>query len=194
MHDRARLAALADYMVLDTPPEPNFDDIVQLAAQLCQAPISLVSLVETDRQWFKARVGLEAQETPIDQSVCQLGLGRTDLLIIPDLTEDSRTAGNTLVTAEPHIRFYAGAPLIAPRGETLGMLCVIDHKPRPEGLTIDQQSVLARLARQVIAQLELRRAMDRRLEEDVERRQLNDILTERLNQTLAMVHGLASQT
>lgn len=126
--------------------------------------------------------------------MCQLGLGRTDLLIIPDLTEDSRTAGNTLVTAEPHIRFYAGAPLIAPRGETLGMLCVIDHKPRPEGLTIDQQSVLARLARQVIAQLELRRAMDRRLEEDVERRQLNDILTERLNQTLAMVHGLASQT
>lgn len=194
LHDRARLAALADYMILDTPPEPNFDDIVQLAAQLCQAPISLVTLVETDRQWFKARVGLEAQETPIDQSVCQLGLGRNDLLIIPDLTEDSRTAGNTLVTAEPHIRFYAGAPLIAPRGETLGMLCVIDHEPRPEGLTIDQQSVLTRLARQVIAQLELRRAMDRRLEEDVERRQLNDILTERLNQTLAMVHGLASQT
>jgi len=194
LHDRARLAALADYMVLDTPPEPNFDDIVQLAAQLCQTPISLVSLVETDRQWFKARVGLDAQETPINQSVCQLGLGRTDLLIIPDLSEDSRTAGNTLVTDDPHIRFYAGAPLIAPRGEILGMLCVIDHKPRPEGLTVDQQSVLAKLARQVIAQLELRRAMDRRMEEDVERRQLNDLLTERLNQTLAMINGLASQT
>lgn len=194
VRDKSRLAALSDYMVLDTPPEPNFDDIVQLAAQLCDTPISLVSLVETDRQWFKAKVGLEAQETPIDQSVCKLGLGKSDLLIIPDLTADPRTADNTLVSEDPHIRFYAGAPLIAPRGEILGMLCVIDHEPRPEGLTAGQQGMLATLARQVIAQLELRRAMVRRIEEDVERRQLNDLLTERLNQTLAMIHGLAGQT
>jgi two-component sensor histidine kinase len=194
VHDRARLTALSDYMILDTPPEPNFDDIVQLAAQLCNTPISLVSLVETDRQWFKAKVGLDAQQTPIDQSVCKLGLGASDLLIIPDLTTDARTAENTLVSEDPHIRFYAGAPLIAPRGEVLGMLCVIDHEPRPEGLTADQQIMLATLGRQVIQQMELRRAMARRMEEDVERRQLNDLLTERLNQTLAMIHGIAGQT
>ncbi|MES2496607.1 MAG: GAF domain-containing protein [Pseudomonadota bacterium] len=194
VHDKARLAALSDYMVLDTPPEPNFDDIVQLASQLCNTPISLVSLVETDRQWFKARVGLDAQETPIDQSVCKLGLGRTDMLVIPDLAADPRTADNTLVTVDPNIRFYAGAPLIAPHGEVIGMLCVIDHKPRPEGLTPDQQIMLTTLGRQVIQQLELRRAMVRRIEEDVERRQLNDLLTERLNQTLAMIHGIAGQT
>ena len=163
LHDPARLAALSDYMVLDTPPEPNFDDIVQLAAQLCNAPISLVSLVEADRQWFKARVGLEAQETPINQSVCKLGLSDPGLLVIPDLSADPRTAENTLVSEDPHIRFYAGAPLVAPHGEVIGMLCVIDHEPRPEGLTVDQQAVLATLARQVIAQLELRYAMIRRM-------------------------------
>lgn len=194
LNDRARLAALADYMVLDTPPEPNFDDIVQIAAQLCNTPISLVSLIETDRQWFKARVGLEAQQTPIDQSVCKLGLGKTDMLVIPDLSADARTADNSLVSEDPHIRFYAGAPLITPHGEVIGMLCVIDHEPRPDGLTPDQQAVLVTLARQVIAQLELRYAMVRRMEEDAERRQLNEQLTERLNQTLAMIHGLASQT
>lgn len=194
LHDKARLATLSDYMVLDTPPEPNFDDIVQIASQLCHTPISLVSLVETDRQWFKARVGMDAAETPIDQSVCKLGLGRTELLIIPDLAADPRTAENTLVSRDPHIRFYAGAPLIAPHGEVIGMLCVIDHQPRPQGLTADQQAALATLARQVIAQLELRYAMLRRIEEDAERRQLNEQLTERLNQTLAMINGLASQT
>lgn len=194
LYDRARLAALADYQIVDTPAEPNFDDIAQLAAQLCDAPISLVSLVETNRQWFKARVGLELEQTPIDQSVCKLGLQNKGLLIIPDLATDPRTAGNSLVNVADGIRFYAGAPLVAPRGEVLGMLCVIDREPRPEGLTPEQQGMLATLARQVIAQLELRRAMLQRLEEDVERRQLNEMLSERLNQTLAMIHGLASQT
>lgn len=192
--DMSRLAALSDYQILDTPPEQNFDDIVQLAAQLCGTPISLVSLVETDRQWFKARVGLEQRETPIDQSVCRLGLDSADLLIIPDLMADPRTAGNSLVNVADGVRFYAGAPLIAPHGEVLGMLCVIDRTPRPQGLTPEQKGMLATLARQVIAQLELRRAMLRRMEEDIERRQLNELLTERLNQTLAMIHGLASQT
>ncbi|RVT90348.1 sensor histidine kinase [Sphingomonas crocodyli] len=194
LHDKTRLAALHDYMVLDTPPEPNFDDIVQLASQLCDTPISLISLVDSDRQWFKARVGLEAPETPIDQSVCKLGLSAEDLLIIPDLAADPRTADNSLVRGDPNIRFYAGAPLIAPQGDVLGMLCVIDHEPRPGGLSPEQQTVLATLARQVIAQLELRYTMLRRLEADAERRHLNEQLTERLNQTLAMINGLASQT
>lgn len=194
LYDRARLAALSEYEILDTPPEADFDDIVQLAAQLCDTPISLVSLLETDRQWFKARVGLEQDETPIDQSVCRLGLGSSEMLIIPDLTADPRTARNSLVDVADGVRFYAGAPLIAPKGEVLGMLCVIDREPRPQGLTAAQQGMLATLARQVIAQLELRRAMLRRMEEDIERRQLNELLSERLNQTLAMINGLASQT
>jgi two-component sensor histidine kinase len=192
--DKARLAALSDYMILDTPPEHNFDDIVQLAAQLCHTPMSLVTLIDADRQWFKAKIGIDGEESPLDRSVCKLGLDRTDLLIIPDLATDPRTEDNPVVSDDPPIRFYAGAPLIAPRGEVMGMLCVVDHEPRPEGLTPEQQMMLTTLGRQVISQMELRRAMVRRIEEDVERRQLNDLLTERLNQTLAMIHGLAGQT
>ena len=189
-----RLAVLGDYMILDTPPEQDFDDIVHIASQLCNAPIALVSLVETDRQWFKAKVGVPMHETPISQSVCSLGLCQHDLLIIPDLTADPRTVDNTLVTGVEGLRFYAGAPLIAPRGEVVGMLCVIDTVPRPAGLTAEQKLVLAALARQVIVQLELRQAIVRRNEIDAERRLLNEELSHRLKNTLAMVQGIANQT
>ena len=189
-----RLAILADYMVLDTPPEQDFDDIVHIAAQVCGTPIALVSLVATERQWFKARVGLEACETPINQSVCALGLCQHDLLIIPDLTADARTAMNTLVSGDANLRFYAGAPLIAPRGEVIGMLCVIDLVPRPEGLTDEQKLILPALARQVIVQLELRQAIIRQMEAEAERRLLNEELSHRLKNTLAMVQGIANQT
>lgn len=187
------LAQLADYMILDTPPEPAFDDIVQLASQLCGTEMSSVTLIDKDRQWFKAETGLGVPETPLDQSVCRWGLGRDDLLIIPDMQADPRSADVGAV-ASGDLRFYAGAPLIAPHGDVLGMLCVFDPDPRPQGLTTDQQAALARLARQVIAQMELRRERLRKLEADAERRQLNEQLTERLNQTLAMIQGLASQT
>lgn len=129
-----RLEALNNYDVLDTAPEPEFDDIVFLASSICETPVALVSLVEKDRQWFKARVGFEACETPIEQSVCRHALASHDLLIIPDLEVDPGTKANTLVTEKPHIRFYAGAPLITPGGQVIGTLCVIDQVPRPGGL------------------------------------------------------------
>jgi GAF domain-containing protein len=154
--DAGRLAALVAFDVLDSPPEPEFDDIVQIAATLCDTPIALVSLVSSNRQWFKARVGLESCETSLDKSVCAHGLGQTDLLIIPDLTADPRTCENTLVTGDPNIRFYAGAPLVAEGGNVIGMLCVIDQVARPQGLTLRQQSGLTALSRQVMTNLRLR--------------------------------------
>ncbi len=139
------------------PAEEGFDDIVLLATQLCNTPVALISLVAGDRQWFKARIGFDPCETPLSQSVCSNALWRPGLLIIPDLTTDPRTRDNTLVTGEPHIRFYAGARLEAPDGSAIGSICVIDTLPRPEGLTPSQCQSLEALARQVMAQLELRR-------------------------------------
>ncbi len=155
----ARLAALDGYGILDTPAEAGFDDIVHLASEICGTPVALVSLVADDRQWFKARVGFDACETPIDQSVCAHALSHPGLLVIPDLTLDPRTEHNALVTGPPHIRFYAGARLATAEGVGLGTLCVIDSAPRPGGLTPRQAGSLERLARQVMSQLELRRAL-----------------------------------
>jgi PAS domain S-box-containing protein len=160
--DPARLDALASFAILDSPPEQGFDDIVELATQICETPVALVSLVSSDRQWFKARRGFEACETDLDSSVCAFALVEPDLLIIPDLARDVRTRSNPLVSGEPHIRFYAGAPLRTAEGHVLGSLCVIDDKPRPDGLTARQSSALKNLARQVMAQLELRRAVAER--------------------------------
>jgi hypothetical protein len=148
--DADRLAVLQGYGVLDTPPDADFDDIAQVASALCGAPVALVSLVDRDRQWFKAHVGVELAETPIEQSICVHGLGSDELLIIPDLTQDPRTRKNSLVTPEDGIRFYAGAPLIDPDGANLGMLCVIDLASRPAGLTPAQADGLRALARQTM--------------------------------------------
>lgn len=168
-NETQRLATLALYDVMDTSAEPEFDDIVFLASEFCQTPVALVSLVERDRQWFKARIGFEACETPIEQSVCQHALASTDLLIIPDLELDPRTKDNTLVTEEPRIRFYAGAPLVVASGVVIGTLCVIDQTPRPEGLTETQKKGLSALARQVVVLLEMRRISQRK--DDLFRRQ-----------------------
>ncbi|URD35107.1 PAS domain S-box protein [Methylobacterium tardum] len=157
--DRERLGALATYGILDTPPEQGFDDIADLAALVCGTPVALVSLVAGERQWFKAKAGFEPCQTPLEQSVCAHALAEPDLLVIPDLTKDPRTRANPLVTDDPFIRFYAGAPLIAPGGECLGTLCVIDREPRPEGLTPAQASALRKLAGQVLGQMEMRKAL-----------------------------------
>nr|WP_235938180.1 GAF domain-containing protein [Endobacterium cereale] len=154
---------------MDTPPEPEFDDIVLLASEICQTPVSLVSLVETERQWFKARIGFEQCETPIGQSVCAHSLTSSDLLVIPDLSADVRTRDNRLVTHDPFIRFYAGAPLISPEGVAIGTLCVIDKVARPDGLNDTQRRSLAALARQVVVLLEMRRISSRK--DDLFRRQ-----------------------
>lgn len=158
MTDAARLDALAALDVMDTAAEPAFDDIVTVAAALCATPVALVSLLDGERQWFKARTGLDASETPVGQAVCAHVLGRSAPLVIPDLTADPRTADNPLVTGDPAIRFYAGAPLTS-GGQPIGTLCVIDTVARPEGLTEAQLAGLAALARQVMLMLEMRRSL-----------------------------------
>lgn len=154
-----RLAELDSYAILDTEAERSFDDVVFLARNACKTPVALISLVDDQRQWFKAKSGFDACETPLGSSVCRHGLTSRNLLIIPDLTADPLTRDNPLVTGDPCIRFYAGAPLVTPRGTVIGMLCVIDTEVRPEGLTCDQQRSLQALANQVISQFELRKAL-----------------------------------
>ena len=193
--NRARLEALADYRILDTPPEAGFDDIVLVAKTLCRTPVALVSLVDADRQWFKARVGFGPGETPLSQSVCAYALGQDDILLIPDLRDDPRTRDNTLVTGEPFMRFYAGALLQTPEGIKLGTLCVIDTVPRPGGLTDDQADGLRALARQVMAQMELRRAVRQRDAALSERTRTEDILrrdAERHRAMIAMQHAIGA--
>lgn len=196
-----RLAVLNSHAVLDTPPEPQFDDIVALARKLCDAPIALVSFVECERQWFKAKLGVDMSETPIEQSVCAIAIEEPRFLVIPDLTADARTRKNALVTGGPQIRFYAGAVLRASEGVALGTLCVIDTIPRPEGLTADQLDCLLRLASQTMALLELRRAVNNRdyalVQEQragYDRRIVIKELSHRLKNTLAMVQAIASET
>lgn len=156
-----RLATLAHYEILDTPPEPDFDDIVTVAATLCDAPVALISLVDADRQWFKARTGFDRIETPLDESVCAHVVSERDAVEIGDLRADSRTENNPLVNAADGIRYYAGEPLVAPDGSVLGSLCVIDRKPRPDGLTERQRAGLAALGRQTMRLIEARRLIVR---------------------------------
>ena len=157
--EAGRLAALARYDILDTPAEAAFDDAVTLAAQLCAAPTALVSLLTDDRQWFKARLGFASPETGLDRSICVHALAGRDVLVIPDLAADPRTRANPLVTREPGMRFYAGAPLVTPERVAIGTLCVLDTRPRPEGLSDAQRAGLKALARTVMTQLELRRGI-----------------------------------
>jgi hypothetical protein len=154
-NETRRLKVLWQYDVLDTVPEEVFDDLTELAARICEAPIALISLIDEDRQWFKAKVGVTLNETSRDISFCSHAIKQHDLFIIPDATQDERFANNPLVTSDPKIRFYAGAPLITPDGYALGSLCVIDKVPRE--LRLEQKQALRVLARHVMTQLELRR-------------------------------------
>ena len=155
LNEHERLAALRHYNVLDTLPEQEFDDLTQLAAEICGTSIALISLVDSDRQWFKSRVGIDAAETPRDISFCGHVVADGLMLNVTDATQDSRFADNPLVLQEPNIRFYAGIPLTIPDRYTLGTLCVIDRQPKT--LTAQQIQQLEALARLVISQLELRR-------------------------------------
>jgi signal transduction histidine kinase len=153
--EQERLDALYGYQILDTPAERDFDDITALAAQLCDTPMSAISLVDTDRQWFKARVGLSSWETSRDSSFCAHAMHGDDVMVVEDALLDPRFATNPAVLDEPYVRFYAGAPLVSAGGQRLGSLCVLDRRPR--SLTADQRNGLLALARHVIAQLDLRR-------------------------------------
>ena len=150
-----RLKVLWQYDVLDTVPEEVFDDLTDLAAHICEAPIALISLVDEDRQWFKSKVGVSLSETARDISFCAHAIMNQGILIVPDAAKDPRFKNNPMVTGPQKIRFYAGAPLITPDGHALGTLCVLDNKPR--SLRPEQKQALLVLAHHVISQLELRR-------------------------------------
>lgn len=130
VNESERLAALYQLLLLDTPPEQRFDTIVQFAASEFEVPICLITLLDGKRQWFKARVGLDACSTAREISFCGHAILQTDVMVVPDALGDPRFFDNPLVTSEPHIRFYAGAPLTMPSGHALGTLCLIDTKPR----------------------------------------------------------------
>lgn len=155
-NEAARLRALSEYHILDSAPEEAFDDLAKLVAQIFGCEIALVTIVDEKRQWFKARVGLDATETPREQAFCAHAiLDPMNVMIVPDATRDVRFEANPLVTGSPHIRFYAGAPLLTQQGNALGTLCVIDRTPRQPAPA--HLAALRIIGRQVSYLLELRR-------------------------------------
>lgn len=156
--ETARLAALRHYCILDTPAEQTFDDLALLASQICDTPIALITLIDETRQWFKSKVGLRISETSLDVSFCAHAIRQTDLFVVRDASKDKRFAANPFVLGDPSIRFYAGAPLVTADGHVLGTLCVIDRVPRV--LNAEQEEALRVLARQAVAQIELRHAQE----------------------------------
>jgi anti-sigma regulatory factor (Ser/Thr protein kinase) len=152
--ERARLAALQRYRILDTEPERAFDDLTTLASQICRTPIALITLLDADRQWFKARVGVTQRETERSVSFCTHAIKQPDLYVVPDAKQDVLFKENPFVVGEPGIRFYAGAPLMTPDGHALGTICVLDQVPRT--LTAEETEAFDALRRQTQAQLELR--------------------------------------
>ncbi|MBI3661734.1 MAG: HD domain-containing protein [Acidobacteria bacterium] len=169
-----RLRAVESYGILDTPPEKIFDDLARIAASICGTEVALVSIMDKDRQWFKAKIGWVIKETPREVAFCSHTVLSSEIMIVPDALEDERFADNPLVTQKPHIRFYAGMPLINTDGHALGTICVIDHEPRR--LTAAQEVALRVLATSAVGHLELRKAhrllktQAERLEEEVRQR------------------------
>jgi PAS domain S-box-containing protein len=153
-NEQIRIAALQRYEIIDSGSEQEYDDLTQIAAQICQTPTALITLIDQKRQWFKSRVGFESAETPREHAFCAYAIHDTATMVVPDAILDERFADNPLVLRDPRIRFYAGAPLHTSDGVNLGTLCVIDKKPRV--FPPEHQRALEALARQVVRLIELR--------------------------------------
>jgi two-component sensor histidine kinase len=184
-NEKDRLAALDSYGIMDSAREGEFDDIVRVAALICGVPMALISLVDHERQWFKAAVGIAAPQTPRDVAFCAHAIQQDGQFKVEDASVDPRFSANPLVTGEMGLRFYVGAPLVTPDGLPLGTLCVLDDKPN--ALSDDQAFALDALARQVMAQLELRKALSTR-------KLMADELNHRVKNTLAIAQAIVSQS
>lgn len=156
-NEAERMRSLRLYRIIDSGSEKAFDDLTRLAAAICETPISLITLIEGERQWFKSKVGMTMTETSRDVSFCAHALVDNRMLVVEDATKDPRFADNPYVTAEAPVRFYAGAPLVMADGNSLGTLCVVDRKPRQ--LSPHQLEALGILRQAVVSQIELRRAL-----------------------------------
>src|ERR1700687_368710 len=154
-NDAARVAALEKYAILDSEPEQAFDNLAKLATFICKTPIALVSLIDGERQWFKSKIGIDATETPREVAICSTAIQQSDVFVVPDARKDERFQNTPFVVSEPHIRFYAGAPLITEDGFALGTLCVLDLVPHE--FSHEQKEALKTLGRLVLAQMESRR-------------------------------------
>lgn len=155
VNEDQRIADLESYDILDTAAESDFDGLVELASQICKCPISLISLLDKDRQWFKARKGLDEESTSREISFCSHVIAGDDVFVVDDATKDERFVDNPLVTGSPGVRFYAGAPIISPAGNKLGAICIIDNKPRT--LSAEEERALVLLSNQVTKLLEIRK-------------------------------------
>ncbi|HYW19477.1 MAG TPA: ATP-binding protein [Nodularia sp. (in: cyanobacteria)] len=154
-HEAARIAALYKYKIIDSAPEQVFDDLTFLAAQICDTPIALINLLDANRQWFKAKIGLEIQQLPTNIGFCRRCVQQRETLVIPDTLADEEYATDAVVTSEPCVRFYAGVPLIVPGGEAIGTICIVDRIPRH--ITPKQVEALQAISRLIVTQLEVRR-------------------------------------